>query len=659
MVRFSIGRKLFFGFISVVILMAISTVITIINVNSITQRSDHMLNLQFPVFSQSQNLMTLIRNEQQLITDYALTGNKDVIEEIDLVRIDFFDVISSLESLLLGEKQQLLDEIIKSELILFNDGQKMASTYLSGDKQAGDILMDSFDQSSTNLVDRVKELQVYSDSLMQSGMMTIEKSEKSTVLWSLIIGIVSSIYAIIIAIVLTRQISSGVKVVAKAARGLSVGDIQQEINIKSKDEIGDMADAFREMVVYIQGIANVADHLAQGDLTVNVVPKSTNDILSNSFANMIRNFRESLLLIEGNASSLSIASNQLAIASEQAGRATNQIATTVQQIAKGTSDQSTEVTKTVNAVTEMSHAIEGVAKGAQEQSTSMAKVSSATDQINVAIKQVASIALAVSTDSADASKAARHGASTVEQTLLGMQNIKVKVGLSAEKVEEMGKRSQEIGMIVETIEDIASQTNLLALNAAIEAARAGEHGKGFAVVADEVRKLAERSSLATKEIGELIKGILITVSDAVKAMEEGSKEVELGVLSANTAGSALQEIIKASEEVKGQSELAGEATKRMSLASEELVEAVDSVSAIVEENTASTEQMAANSSEVTFAIERIASVGEENSASIEEVSAGTEQMSAQVQEVTASAASLAEMALILRDVVARYKLLPE
>ena len=304
----------------------------------------------------------------------------------------------------------------------------------------------------------------------------------------------------------------------------------------------------------------------------------------------------------------------------------------------------------------MSRAIDGVASGAQDQAGAVARAASITGQISNAIQQVAGNAQVVVSESSTAANAAKRGTKTVEQTLNGMQSIKNAVGVSAQKVAEMGSRSDQIGGIVTTIEDIASQTNLLALNAAIEAARAGEAGKGFAVVADEVRKLAERASTATKEIGGLIKSIQSTVNQAVVAMEEGAKEIEGGVQFASQAGEALQDILRATEAVNYQAEQAASSAEQMAASANELVAAVDEVSAVVEENTAATEQMSASSTEVTQAIENIASVSEENSAAVEEVSAAAEEMTAQVEEVTASAQQLADLGQRLQMVVNQFKI---
>ncbi len=469
----------------------------------------------------------------------------------------------------------------------------------------------------------------------------------------LVVGMLLVVSVIIFFV--TRAVARPIRKMSEVAGKLAEGNLQQQVEVKGKDEIAMLATSFQNMIAYQTQMADTARLIASGDLTGNVVPLSTEDELGNAFSTMIEKLNETLGQVSENAVSLETAAGHLANAANQAGQATNQIATTIQQVAKGTTDQAASITKTAGAVEQMTQAIEGVAKGAQEQSGAVAKASVITEQISTAIQQVAGNAAAVTTDSAAAAEAARKGSETVEHTLNGMQSIKEKVGLSAEKVQEMGQRSQEIGAIVETIEDIASQTNLLALNAAIEAARAGEHGKGFAVVADEVRKLAERSTLATKEIGNLITGILSTVAEAVKAMDEGSKEVEQGVLNANAAGSALTDILNAAEAVNKQAGLAAEASARMMNASSDLVTAVDSVSAVVEENTASTEQMSANSGEVNQAIESIASVSEENSAAIEEVSASTEEMTAQVQEVKASADTLAEMAQMLKSVISQFK----
>ena len=431
-----------------------------------------------------------------------------------------------------------------------------------------------------------------------------------------------------VAIFMSGAISSAARQMVGVADGISAGELDHVITVKSQDEMGDIARAFSRMLVYIQDMAHIANLVAQRDLTTDAKPQSEKDVLGNAFAQMIIALRESVGEVAQSAESVSAASEQLAAAAEQAGSAATQ--------------QTEATTKTSSSVEEMKRAIDGVAKGAQEQAAAVGKASAVTTQMTAAIQQVAGNAQNVTKDSASAMQAARDGAKVVAETVKGMESIKAKVGQSAAKVQEMGQRSTEIGAIVETIEDIASQTNLLALNAAIEAARAGEHGKGFAVVADEVRKLAERAGAATKEIATLIRGIQQTVTDAVAAMKEGTQEVELGTQRANEAGQVLTTILKAAEAVNQQAEAAYTATQQMGALSNNLVSATDSVSAVVEENTASTEEMAAGAAEVTGAIESIASVSEE--------------MNAQVEEVAASATSLSELAQGLQQIVTRFKL---
>jgi methyl-accepting chemotaxis protein len=467
---------------------------------------------------------------------------------------------------------------------------------------------------------------------------------------------VSAVIVILIGIFLANGIANPIKTMSTVAKRLADGDIKQNINHTGSDEVGELADSFRSMIGFQQIMAETAHQIANGDLTVVVNPKSNEDILGSSFVTMISTLRSAINELAANTVNLNSASTQLASASNQAGNATEQIATTIQQVSSGAIQQSESATKTAQAVEQLTRAIDGVATGAQEQAKAVTHMAGLTSQISSAIEQVSNNAREVTDGAKDASDTASQGAAIVEVTVEGMTKIRQKVGLSASKVEEMGNRSDQIGAIVATIEDIASQTNLLALNAAIEAARAGEHGKGFAVVADEVRKLAEKSSAATKEIGGLIKGIQQTVAEAVVAMHESAQEVEVGVKHAGDAGVALQNILKSADSVKSLAETVTKAADQMQSLSNQLITSADEVSAIVEENTAATEEMSAGSSEITHAIENIASVSEENSASVEEVSAAAEQMSAQVEEVSASADSLSQMAEDLTRIVSKFKL---
>ena len=459
---------------------------------------------------------------------------------------------------------------------------------------------------------------------------------------------------LLVAWFLSRSISNGVAAVSNGLQRISVGDLTAEVNVHSSDEIGTMGQSYREMQNYLQEAAQVAERIGDGDLTVQVNPRSEQDTLGNAFSRMVTNLRDLVGQVGGTAGKLAQASDQLASSAEQAGRANEGIATASQQVSAGAEQQSQGSVDIANGMTQLSTAIDQVASGSQEQATSVDQASNIVAQVSKATTEVASSAQAAAEGARAANEAAREGSDMVGKTVEGMGRIKAAVDDASQKITDLGDQSAEIGKIVAVIDDIAAQTNLLALNAAIEAARAGEQGRGFAVVADEVRKLAERVTEATKEIANLIDVVQKGVAESVKATEEGTKEVEDGSQLAEEAGKTLSQIMSSVQSVAEQIEQISAAAEEVSASSDEMVKNIESVSGVTEQNSAATEQMAANSTQVSQSVENISGIIEQNSAAIQEMSASTQEVTAQVQEVVGSSQELDRMAKELQEIVGRF-----
>jgi methyl-accepting chemotaxis protein len=246
-----------------------------------------------------------------------------------------------------------------------------------------------------------------------------------------------------------------------------------------------------------------------------------------------------------------------------------------------------------------------IATGAEEVASQTSTVATASEEMASTSADIAANCTNAAESSRRTSEYANTGVAVVQETITGMGKIAERVKQTAATIDALGTRSEQIGDIIGTIEDIADQTNLLALNAAIEAARAGEQGRGFAVVADEVRALAERTTKATKEIGAMIKAIQSETGDAVRSMEEGVREVEKGAVSSQKSGESLQEILDQINEVNMQ---------------------IHQIATAAEEQTATISEITTNIHQVTEVVHQSARGADETSAAAAQLSEQSQQL---------------------------------
>jgi methyl-accepting chemotaxis protein len=316
---------------------------------------------------------------------------------------------------------------------------------------------------------------------------------------------------------------------------------------------------------------SVANSLAAGDLTVIVESRSKDETgqLMEAMNKMARNLHMTISQVSGTSS--------------QVASAANQLQTTAAQIATGAEEVAAQAGTVATAGEEMSATSGDIAQNCQRAAEGAQR----------------------------AAQAAGNGAEVVERTVAVMGQIAEKVQETAKTVESLGARSDQIGAIIGTIEDIADQTNLLALNAAIEAARAGEQGRGFAVVADEVRALAERTTRATQEIGEMIKAVQKETRGAVVAMEQGVQQVETGTIEAAKSGKALQDILKQVNDVAMQ---------------------VNQIATAAEEQTATTSEISSNMQQITVVVQQTSQGANESASAAAQLSGNAEELQRLVQQ---------------------------
>jgi methyl-accepting chemotaxis protein len=470
---------------------------------------------------------------------------------------------------------------------------------------------------------------------------SINNIEDSASLWIIVFTILGFIIAVGFGVYISKLIGNPIKEASKVIADLCVGSLSTRMNWNSKDELGDMARGFNKFADILKNYVNSIYKIADGDFEYKrkilnernemapALEKITNtlkdikyeaDLLieaavdghtdysanankfEGGYKTIVEGFNTTMRTIigvvrEGTKTLGIIANGDLTARmkgeykNNYAGyqNQINNVGVSLENIVRKVTDS---VAATASASSQISASSEEMAAGSQEQSAQASEVATAVGQMTATILETSKNADNAAENAKNAGKVAKEGGKVVDETVKGMIRIADVVKKSAETVQALGKSSDQIGEIVQVIDDIADQTNLLALNAAIEAARAGEQGRGFAVVADEVRKLAERTTKATKEIAVMIKQIQKDTGEAVVSMQQGTVEVENGKQLADKAGESLKQIISGAEEVGAIIAQVATASQEQSAAAEQISKNIEAISNVTHESATGIQQIA-------------------------------------------------------------------
>ncbi len=374
--------------------------------------------------------------------------------------------------------------------------------------------------------------------------------------------ITAALVASLAGFTITRNIARPLQVLTGVAERITVGDLSVQVSSNGRrDEVGILAGTFDRMTQSLRVMAGAAEQIAAGDLRGTIKPQSANDVLGNAFARMVDNLREQTRQLVEGANVLGASANEIVASTAQLAATANESAAAV-----------SETTTTVEEVKQTAQLASQKAKSVSDSAQKAAQIS-------------------------------QSGRKSTEDVAAGMTRIRQQMDAIATSMVRLSEQSETIGEIIATVEDLASQSNLLAVNAAIEATKAGEHGKGFGVVAQEVKSLAEQSRQATKQVRTILGDIQKATTTAVMTTEQGSKAVEAGTRQTEVAGESIQALASSVTE-------AAQAATQIAASSQQQVVGVDQVAGAMESIKQASTQNVASATQLETSARNLSELGQ-------------------------------------------------
>ncbi len=422
----------------------------------------------------------------------------------------------------------------------------------------------------------------------------------------------------------------------EVANKLSEADLTFRVDPAPSDELGTLSEALnrigqslRETLSRVRGVSEgVAHVIEQLSRTGNTVTTGATTVLS-------RVEETSSSMVEMMASLRGIAENVEVLyqSAEESSSSIMEMAATNDEVAENVQAMAASVEETTSAIEQMTYSIKEVAKNIEDLYASSEETSSSMNEMDVSIGQVEMNANETAKLSEQVSSDAETGVEALQKTLAGIDKIKDTSRTASSVIESLGKRIQEIGNILNVIDDVAEQTNLLALNAAIIAAQAGEHGKGFAVVAEEIKELAERTGASTKEIAELIRGVQDESRNAVAVMNQGVRNVEEGVQLGREAETALKKIFESANKSTMMVKAIARATVEQARGSKQVTSSIQRIAETVQQISKASNEQAKGSEQIMKSADRMKTITTHVQRSSHEQAHGSKQITKSIENI--------------------------